>query len=563
MPTLTTLSPLALAGGLAALGVVLYFLQRLRVRHQTLQVVTTLFWKEAVEESRARVFLKRFRHPWAWLLIFIAGGLLFLGAATPSFPDAAAPHRVILVDASARMARGEGFAQALVDLDQLLARLPEEGREVVLCAGIPSTLLRSGENRCLLSERLVGRGPEPCPSTVEQVLREQILQRDPARPLELYLVGEAPFESSALALLPEDVTVHRVAFELPDSRANRGISAVGATPAASGEWDRVDLFFRVQGLRDIGGELSVSSAGSPISQLPRVRVLPGEAGLAGVISDLPADGSVITLALRGGDDFPTDDRARIRLPLRRVLRVRVDASVLPQVEPVIAADPGLRLAEGEADVAIARARSEVPTLILSEEDGAAFRVMHPGGGAQSLWEDFLALGLEEIDVGPLADDSRQPIRLAVLPGNRRELRVWSRLFRRNSPFLQDRSFPLFVARGLRWLAEEDSRPTLAACGETVVGAKGRWTDEAGRSIDCGESDLIPPRAGDYRGEGGELLCVALSDRGSAGALSRAGEVEKGDSAKNQRPMRASSLVLLAAFALLLIEWFLFRGGRIP
>ena len=62
--------------GVAALAVGLFALQRLRVRHRPVEVETTLFWQQALEESRARVLTQRFRHPWAYALVLAIALLL-------------------------------------------------------------------------------------------------------------------------------------------------------------------------------------------------------------------------------------------------------------------------------------------------------------------------------------------------------------------------------------------------------------------------------------------------------------------------------------------------------
>ena len=78
----------AVLAGIAALAGVLYALQRLRVRHRPVTVVTTLFWKEAVEETRARVLVHRFRHFWAYLLLLTIVSLLWIAIAAPRWGSA-------------------------------------------------------------------------------------------------------------------------------------------------------------------------------------------------------------------------------------------------------------------------------------------------------------------------------------------------------------------------------------------------------------------------------------------------------------------------------------------
>ena len=64
--------------GLVGIAGVLYALQRLRVRHRQVEVETTLFWQQAIEESRARVLTQRFRHPWTYALLLVICSLLWL-----------------------------------------------------------------------------------------------------------------------------------------------------------------------------------------------------------------------------------------------------------------------------------------------------------------------------------------------------------------------------------------------------------------------------------------------------------------------------------------------------
>ena len=49
---LTSIGPGLFAAGLVGLAGGLYALQRLRVRHREQVVVTTLFWREEIEEQR-------------------------------------------------------------------------------------------------------------------------------------------------------------------------------------------------------------------------------------------------------------------------------------------------------------------------------------------------------------------------------------------------------------------------------------------------------------------------------------------------------------------------------
>ena len=95
--------------GLAGLAAALFLLQRLRVRYRERTVITTLFWKEALQEARARVLVRRFKHPWAYLFVLLIGSLLWLGFADLRLATNGNREHVVLLDGSAGMGRGQRF----------------------------------------------------------------------------------------------------------------------------------------------------------------------------------------------------------------------------------------------------------------------------------------------------------------------------------------------------------------------------------------------------------------------------------------------------------------------
>src|SRR5205814_6815643 len=64
-------------GGLAGLAALLFVLQQLRTRYRDVTVVTTMFWKQVVDEAPVRKLRERFRHPWAYALILLIAGLVW------------------------------------------------------------------------------------------------------------------------------------------------------------------------------------------------------------------------------------------------------------------------------------------------------------------------------------------------------------------------------------------------------------------------------------------------------------------------------------------------------
>ena len=105
--------------GIAALAVALWAIQRLRVQHREVEVVTTLFWQEALKETRARVFVRRFRHWPAWLLLLAICSLLWMLFGQPEIQSNDSTQHVVLVDWS------EGDRE-------VRSRLLEKGKELGL-----------------------------------------------------------------------------------------------------------------------------------------------------------------------------------------------------------------------------------------------------------------------------------------------------------------------------------------------------------------------------------------------------------------------------------------------
>ena len=169
------LPTLAVFGGLAFLAGALYFIQRLRVRHRDVVVPTTLFWQAAVQDARARVFVRRFRHPLAYALLLLIAALIWLAVAEPRAASATGEQAtVFLLDGSAGMAWGDRFERACAMLLEQVERLPDREAEVYLCGAWPRTLLRRGEHRVLLERRLERARPEACPSSLCRLSRSRL-----------------------------------------------------------------------------------------------------------------------------------------------------------------------------------------------------------------------------------------------------------------------------------------------------------------------------------------------------------------------------------------------------
>ena len=504
---------LPLAGvlaGLAGLAAVLYALQRLRIRHRQVTVATTLFWKVAAEEAPARTLRERFRHPWAYALILLITALLWLAFAAPEpAKTEGGTFHVLVLDGSAGMAAGSRYSDAVTALESYVRGLPAESRQVLWSGAGVRTLLNPGEHELLLKKRLADLAPAAAPAGVENLLRQLAAAGRPGRTTEVVIFGDAPVRTETLALTPA-LKVSRASLGERKTARNAGITAVGVTEAESGAWDRVDVFIRIESDQKSAAadalQLDLDGTALPASALR------GDAAKGFLLPDLPAAGGLLTIRLTTDDALPLDNIARIRLPDRPRLKVQLSPSLARALRPVLEADPAVQLTETDAKVVIRREGetlgANLPALEFVKSDGArpAFKITHPEklDSATVMEQAVSAIGLKEIDTMALADAARRPIEVAIATGPQWRFEVWADLLSKDFDFTQSRSFPLFIANAVRWLADTRSgHPYLAAgrplAGETLAGAD-RILGPQGRVLDPLGVPFVPEQAGELKVE---------------------------------------------------------------
>ncbi|MCA8971956.1 MAG: BatA and WFA domain-containing protein, partial [Planctomycetes bacterium] len=378
----TSLGFLATLLGLAAIAGVFFLLHRLRVRHRLVVVDTTMFWKQAIEDARARVLVQRFRHPWVYALLLTIGGLLWLAFAGLDVSARSSRDTLVLLDASATMTRGDRFASACELAEELVPSLGVERRHVILCDERPRTVLAPGEHARLLHERLVGREARGIPPTVERALRSW-LGRKRERPCDVVVIGDAMPASEVVAALPSDVRLSRVDVSTSSAsastrRSNQGITAFGYAAAQSGSWDRVDVLAEVT--RSGEGEISppvLTLDGRALGRAFERRGEERSSGRGGArcvsfyLQDLACNGESLEARLPGGDSLEADDRATLVLPDRRKVRVAVEPDLPPAIARAIAVDPALEIVGPSAVPAVVIRRAggdyagEIPALELT------------------------------------------------------------------------------------------------------------------------------------------------------------------------------------------------------
>jgi hypothetical protein len=578
--TFATLPWAGVLAGLAALAAALFALQQLRTRYRDVTVVTTLFWKQVIDEAPVRKFRERFRHPWAYLLILAVCSLIWLAFAEPRAAVAAdGAFHVLVLDGSAGMAAGNRFASAVGLLERYLSRVPADRRQVIWSGGELRPLLAPGEHDLLLRKRLERLAPEPAPASVERLLRQVGAASRDGRRTSVVVFGDAPVRKPVIDLLPAGVTVARAAAPTPLT-GNAGITAVGVADAASGAWDRVDVLVSIEATADraasAAGAVDLTLDGRPVPAAAMTRTA-DRGGVRIVVRDLPAAGGVFAARLTGPDALAPDDQASVRLPDRPVLKVQVSASLERILGPVLRADAGVSLVAAGADVVVRRsgeaAGGDAPALefVPAGAQAQAFLLVHPDAlESDAVFEEAVRdIGLTQIDAMSLARETGRPIEVSIATGPTWRFSVWDDLLSEHYNFTRSRAFPLFVANSLRWLAGTQAWYPVAAAGRPLLaaapGAAARIVDLSGRAIDPIGAAFVPPRAGDLRLAGSDRpIAVSLSDpdatrgvRDASMAVAALAPADAGSGAD------LSAWLVALAIALLGLEWYLFQRGRLP
>lgn len=569
----THLSLPGVLGGIAVLAGVLYAMQRLRVRHRPVTVVTTLFWRVAAEEAPARTLRERFRHPWAYALILVILCLLWLAFAGPEFKrNESAAFQVLVLDGSAGMAVGGRYEEAVAALKKQVGRLPVGQRQVLWSGGGVRTLLNPGEHALLLDRRLGSLKPVAAPDAMPALLRSLAASARPGQSTEVVVFGDTALPPDLLARLP-GIRVARASLSKRPPTANSGITALGLTDASSGAWDRVDVFLQVEGSPggpDPRARLRLDLDGR---EVPNTDLRPFGSGY--LLSDLPAAGGLLSVRLEGADALGLDNSARLRLPEKPRLRVLLSPSLATELSGVLTADSAVELVTADAALVVRRQGESIgaglPSLefVPASDTQPAFRVLHPDSfdSAAVFRHAVTAIGLREIDSMAIAQSAGRAVTAEVATAPQWRFEVWQDLLSEEFNFTQSRAFPLFIANALRWLGGARRGPAYVAAGQPLerdaLEPEDRFIDAGGRVLDPLGAAFVPEQAGDLPRAGSDRpLAVSLLD--AATTLGSQGDVPVSTLPASGGPTaHPATWLLLGALGLLLIEWYLNQTGRVP
>jgi hypothetical protein len=262
------------------------------------------------------------------------------------------------------------------------------------------------------------------------------------------------------------------------------------------------------------------------------------------------------------------------------VKVLLSDSLKSALGPVLAADRGVALSSTGADVVIRRAGesigppgSDVPTLefVSAATQPQAFLFTHPASfdATDVFTRAVTDIGLTQIDAMSLAQTSGRPIEVSIASGRQWRFSVWNELLSDDYDFTRSRSFPLFVANAVRWLANAKAWYPSVAAGralQTVVaGDRARVVAANGLVLNPPGVDFVPAGAGSLKLDAGmKPLAVSLLDPSvTTGARDTSAELAKHSPMGFAPQAGLSTWLLLLAVALLGLEWHLYQQGRVP
>lgn len=313
--------------GLAVLTAgVLAALQYLRVSPRRTRVVTSLFWRQAVEQARARTLFERFRHPRTYLLLLAASLLVLLALAAPVFQSKNHTHRVIALEAGLTMAAGdERFDNALALVRAEASSLGEERVAVIVADPQPRVLKHFDESLAAMTARLARVKPDAAP-----VIRDDLLGA-----ADSLLAGRENGEVVVVTDQPAKVSDGEIRVLAAGEATDNAfiLSAVFAPDSA--DPTRGTFHCRV-GFTGKQSATVTATLTRGRDTLPN-QTMAIEPGVTQefTVANLAADGALLSVALDGNDAIRGDDRISFQLPDRRRIRVVPVAGF--EVPPILAA----------------------------------------------------------------------------------------------------------------------------------------------------------------------------------------------------------------------------------
>ena len=569
--TFLTLPILAVLAGLAAIGLGLFLLQQLRTRNTPVAVPTLMFWRASVRDAPVRILRDRFRHLWAYLLCLLICSLIWLAFSDPATDhDDQISFHVLFLDGSAHTSNPDDFEVAKQELLTDLRDFPEHKREVFFGNARTLKILTTGEHYRIAERRLQEVTPEGSVSSLGEFIRLFNAANRFPQGTQLIVYGNVPVDESLLSNLPEDVSFVQHSAQTRGVE-NSGITALGWADSSTGNWSLVDVTFQIESTEDALASIDFSVvvdgqeiAGEDIQKIDESSYL---------IQDLPANGAILTVRLGVNDSLSVDDEARLQLPTKRPIRVKLDAAVREAIAQVIQADPGLEVVVSDEQVSVQAnvvPDLDVPSLQLVASDDLQNSIEYtyvPGDDIESIRQRTLDLGFDRIETSP-SGSSQVEVSVEFTEGQVRSIAFADQLLDEVVGYQDSYAFPLYIASAIRWLAGDQAKFSYAAVGRPLV-AQNRLD-----SLSLAEpfadqvlgANFIPPRAETLSDELTDPLEVALLSPKVTSQFTDQVEVDFEEEETGVVFAGLGSIGLwltLLAMAFLAFEWYLYKRRLMP
>ncbi|WP_269219361.1 hypothetical protein [Brevundimonas vesicularis] len=557
----------AVIAGAVGLAALLFALQILKARQKLVRIAAAGLWAQAARVTPLRVFRQRFQRWLAYLLILTIALLLWIAGARPEMtPGRDAADHIFYLDASAVLMGRDDLAQARRALIADARNTDPARRAVYLDGAVATPLLQPGENLALLSQRLEDVKARPAPSSFAHAVagRELDGAASSGRPSVIHYYGAWSGARTVAPSADRRLVYGYLAAPTPD---NRGVVALGASPAASGDAVRADILVEATGAdgrplpadalrfsRD-GRDVGVETLARPDGRL--------------IVRDVVADGALFTVRLARPDAFPADDQASLRLPDERPVNVALSPGAPAAVVRAVRLNPAFSVtAPQDAQVVVRRSGERFgedrPALVVTQSgDQPAFVFTYGVGEPEPDLSGALdALGMSDVETQALARTTRRDVSAETRPGQQRSVAVWSALFDDGGGFPAAASFPVFVSRTLSWLVDAGPWVPYAQAGTDLTDQSDLYGLSSDRRIAerALNGDLYLSQAGETR-IGDLRLAVSLTDREiTMDAASAAPSDVVVTSVRGPAVDLLFILLVVIAGLLLLLEWRLHQRG---
>ena len=530
-----------------------------------------MFWRASVRDAPVRILRDRFRHLWAYLLCLLICSLIWLAFSDPATDsDDQISFHVLFLDGSAHTSNRDDFEVAKQELLTDLRDFPEHKREVFVGNARTLKILTTGEHYRIAERRLQEVTPEGSVSSLGEFIRLfNAADRFP-QGTQLIVYGNVPVDESLLSNLPEDVSLVQHSTQTGGVE-NSGITALGWADSSTGNWSLVDVSFQIESTEDTlaSSDFSVLVDGQEIAREDIQKI--NESSY--LIQDLPANGAILTVRLDVNDSLLIDDEARLQLPTKRPIRVKLGDAVSEAIAQVVQADPRLEVVDSDAQVSIqanAVPDLEVPSLLLVASDNLQNSIEYtylPGDDIESIRQRTLDLGFDRIETSP-SGSSQIEVSIEFKEGQVRSISFADQLLDEMVGYQNSYAFPLYIASAIRWLADDQAQFSYAAVGRPLV-AQNRLD-----SLSLSEpftdqvlgANFIPPRAETLSDEYTDSLEVALLSPKVTSQITDQIEVDFEEEETGMAFAGLGSIGLwltLLAMAFLAFEWYLYNRRLMP